>query len=59
MIEFFIFWVSKLCLGWMTYLGKVENQHHVIKSWQQKMKESGRTVQPVINCWVSQSVIGG
>jgi hypothetical protein len=43
----------------MTYPGKVEDQHHVIKRWQQKMKEPARTVQTVMNCWVSQSVIGG
>ncbi len=43
----------------MTYPGKVEDQHYVIKNGQQKVKEPGRTVRPEMNYGISKSVIGG
>jgi hypothetical protein len=54
-----LFLVFKICLGWMAYPGKIEDQHHIVKNWQQKVKEPGRTVRPQMNYGISKSVIGG
>ncbi|XPF95432.1 LLM class oxidoreductase [Colwellia sp. RE-S-Sl-9] len=41
-------WIAENSYGWMTYPRKLEDQSHVINSWQQKVKEAGRTAQPVM-----------
>lgn len=41
-------WIAENSNGWMTYPRKFEDQYHVINNFQQKVKEAGRTAQPVM-----------
>jgi len=41
-------WIAQNSNAWMTYPRKLEEQTHVINSFQQKVKKAGREIQPVM-----------